>query len=234
MNEELSKVYDESIDFWNKAQVFSEDDFAGPIDQDKDWREIGSAGMFKLITASTAGWKNVLDYGCGTGWLDVILAKTGVTGIKSVDVAKNAVESAKLYAEVFECADKVDHEAVDVEWLGHVDKDTFDYAVCCNVLDVVPTEVSEGIIKNLALSCKKGGKVLISLNPFFTDEMLSRGGMEYRKPYVFVNGILRVNNHTDEEWKEMFSPFFEVEKLDYFKWDVEAEEHRRFFTLKVK
>lgn len=230
MNEELKNNYDRSIDFWNQALVFSAGDFDG-IDKAKDWKDIGSTGLFELMSKAVSGWDNVLDYGCGTGWADVILAKGGAGRIKAVDVAQSAVESAKLYAAAFDSADAVSYEAVDVNWLGAQPKATYDYALCCNVLDVIPMEVAEGIIADLSKVCKKGAKVLVTLNPFFTEEMRNRDGVTYEAPYMYVNGILRVNNHTDEEWSDIFSRYFTIDKLEHFKWDAEQVERRRLFHL---
>lgn len=95
-------------------------------------------------------------------------------------------------------------------------------------------EVADSIVSGLARVCKKGSSVIIALNPYFTPEMTSRSGMEYDAPYIYVNGILRVNNHTDEEWKQLFEKYYDIEQLEYFKWDVEQTEGRRFFTLSVK
>lgn len=232
MNETMKSNYEKSIDFWNQAQIYSEADFEGEIDQNEDWKEIGSAGLCSLMTEAVKGWENVLDYGCGTGWLDVILAKNGVKGIKAVDVAENAVNSAKLYAKAFICAEIIDYEAVDVDWLAGRPENIYNHAVCCNVLDVVPDEVAESILENLARVCKPGATVLVTMNPHFTDEQCHREGMTYEPPYLYVNGVLRVNNRSDEEWTGILEKYFTFEKLVHFKWDAEQEVHRRLFYLK--
>lgn len=230
MNNEMKKIYDKSIDFWNQALICSEADFA-EVDKDNDWKDIGSTQLFNLIKDSTEGWDNVLDYGCGAGWADVILAMNGAKKVKAVDVAPNAVESAKLYFSAFSSEDVIDYEAVDVNWLAGVPDETYDCAICCNVLDVIPTEVAEDIIKNLARVCRPGSKVIITLNPFFTEEMRNRDGVTYEAPYMYIGGILRVNNHTDEEWTKLFSRHFTVSRLNHFKWDAEQKEGRRFYLL---
>ena len=50
--------------------------------------------------------------------------------------------------------------------------------------------------------------------------------------FVFVDGVLRMVSRSDEEWSEIFSEFFTVEKLDHFAWPMEKEETRRLFILK--
>lgn len=235
MNDKLKEIYDSSIDFWNKAQIYSEEELK---DCEKDdWKNIGSESLFSLINKSVEGFNRdakVLDYGCGTGWLDVILSKNDFTNVKSVDVACNAVESAKLYSKAFECDSLIDYEVVDVDWISNQDEKYYDYAFCINVLDVVPNEVSKSIIENVAKVCKPGACVIFAMNPYFTEAMRNREGCEYDDPYFYVNGILRVNNHTDAEWQAMLSKYFEIEALEHFKWDGEQADRRRFFILKVK
>lgn len=234
MNEDMKNIYDRSIEFWNNALHYTEEDFQGGVDQDSDWKEIGSASLCALLTDAVAGWDNVLDYGCGSGWADVILQRAGAGRIKGVDVAANAIASARLYAKAFGADRSIDYEAVDVSWLAMQPSDTYDHAICCNVLDVIPTEVSESIIEQLARVCKPGASVIVTLNPYFTEGMRNREGTTYQDPYLYVNGILRVNNHTDDEWKAMLSKYFTIEGLDHFRWDVETADIRRFYRLRVK
>lgn len=234
MNDEIKNTYHKSIDFWNKSLVYTAADFEDGINKEEDWKNIGSSGLFALMSSNTVGWNNVLDYGCGTGWMDVILAKNGADRIKAVDVAPNAVESAKLYSKAFDADSNIDFEAINTLWLATQPEATYDYAVCCNVLDVVPVEVAEDIMINLSRVCKPGATVLVTLNPYFTEAMRSREGITYEDPYMYVNGILRVNNHTDDEWTALFLKYFNVKKLEYFKWDAEDKKSRRFYHLTVR
>ena len=50
--------------------------------------------------------------------------------------------------------------------------------------------------------------------------------------YLFVDNVLRLLSLSDEEWKELFLPYFEVEQLDYFAWPGEQKETRRLFILR--
>ena len=52
--------------------------------------------------------------------------------------------------------------------------------------------------------------------------------------YLFVNDVLRLSSLSDDEWKIIFAPYFEVVKLDYFAWEGEEKESRRLFVLKKK
>lgn len=50
-----------------------------------------------------------------------------------------------------------------------------------------------------------------------------------------MDGILRLMNKSDDEWKEIFEQYFNFEKLDYYHWDGEPETvKRRIFYLRNK
>ena len=234
MNEQMKSDYKNSVEFWNTALASSPEDYAGEIDKDEDWKQIGSSQLFELITKEVKGWDNILDYGCGSGWASVIFAKSGAQKITGVDVAPNAVVSAGYYVKAFQAENSIKLEAVSTDWLNKQEEAQFDHAFCLNVLDVVPDEVAEEIICGLSKICKNGATLLIGLNPCFEGPELTREGCEYKDHYLFVNGILRVNNHSDDEWTQMFSEHFKVERLEHFKWDVEASERRRLFYLAKK
>ena len=76
-------------------------------------------------------------------------------------------------------------------------------------------DVSEnGIISaKLKRVCKKGGQVIIGMNPCFEKEMFSnRENIIFEGAYMYVDGILRVNNHTEEEWLERIKNILRLKK----------------------
>lgn len=230
----MNKEYEKSIDFWNESQASKPEDYEGEIDVNEDWKQIGSESLLKLMSEAVKNWENVLDYGCGSGWAEPVLVKNGVKTIKAVDVAANAVKSAGYYAKAFKVADEIDFEAVSLDWLVNQPKEQYDHAICCNVLDVVPDDISKDIIKNLACACKKGATLLVTMNPNFPKETGEREGFEFKGSLLFVNGVLRVNCHSDEEWSDMFKEYFNVDRLEHFRWDVEQSDNRRLFYLTRK
>lgn len=231
MNEQMKSDYQNSVEFWNKALASKPEDYEGEINLDEDWKQIGSEKLLKLLCDEVNGWDNILDYGCGSGWASVIFVKNGANRVAGVDVAPNAIVSAGYYTKTFGVDEKVQLEAVSTDWLNNQAENQYDHAVSINVLDVVPDEVAENIMRGLSKVCKKGATLLIGMNPCFEGEELTREDRDYREHYLFVNGILRLNNHTDEEWKEMLSKYFKVERLEHFKWDQENNERRRLFYL---
>jgi len=76
-----------------------------------DWEKFdrpGGAGSAYLTSVRWLGGldgKTVLDYGCGTGWFSVILAKRGASRVDAVDISGEAIEQAKATAQANAVAD---------------------------------------------------------------------------------------------------------------------------------
>ncbi len=233
MEEELDRKYREACAFWDRALLTQETAFEG-IDPEKDWKNIGSATLLALFDA-LGGRDHWLNYGCGSGWAEVVLKRLGCRDILGVDLSANGIASARRYAAAFGEND-VRYEQVDRDWLSAQPESSFDHVLCINVIDVVPDEVADGIIRGLARVLRPGQKAFIGTNPCFDREaMAKREGVVWEGPYLFQNGILRLNNHTDEEWLARFAPYFVLDRLAYFHWDVEADTaKRRLFFLTKK
>ena len=232
MKKELEKKYNESLEFWDSALKSEEAEFAD-VNPESDWRELGSSSLLEILDHMEC-LDNVLDYGCGSGWADVFLAKKGSKNIHAVDVSENGVETAKLYAKSMKTNEQIKFEHVSTEWLSMQAAEGYDHAICINVVDVVPDEVSQSIIEGLANVVKAGGTVMIGMNPCFdADYGVSKEGIKWEGNYLICDGILRVNNHTDEEWIAIINKFFELEKIEYYRMDMEKEgtKRRLFFPL---
>ena len=233
MEKKLQEKYKEALDFWNQTLKSSEEDYAD-INPETDWREIESETICAIFD-KVKNWKNVLDYGCGGGWADVYLIKNGSDKVTAVDVSENAIESAKLYAEAFHVENNIEYKVVKTDWLEQQEEETYDNAICINVVDVVPDEVSDSIIANLRKVCKKGGQVIIGMNPYFDEKVYSkRENIVFEGSYMYVNGVLRVNNHADKEWIKRIEKYFTLEKIEYYRMDQEEEGvKRRLFFLRA-
>ena len=233
MEEKLQEKYKESLKFWNRELQSSEEDYAD-IDAGTDWRNLESETLCAIFDQIT-NLDNVLDYGCGSGWADVYLIKNGSDRITAVDVSENGIASAKLYAKAFGVEDRIEHKVVQTDWLEHQAEEIYHNAICINVIDVVPDEVSDSIIANLRRVCKKGGQVIVGMNPYFEKEMFSnRDNFVFDGAYMYVDGILRLNNHTDEEWIKRMEKYFTIEKTEYYRMNQEKEGvKRRLFFLRA-
>ncbi len=229
----MDSTYKTLVEFWNKGFELSEEDkkqiecSTGNIDDLKGFAP--SPKLFE-IACSFKDKNNVLDYGCGSGWASLIMAKFGANKVTSVDVAANSIEMLNCYKKAFGVEDIIDTYVIDENWLSSQD-DKYDGLFCSNVIDVVPLEMAKEIVKNAATAVKKGAKVVFSLNYYVPPKLMEEKGHRINGPHIYINGVLRLTSLTDEEWASVFKQYFKILKLDYFSWPGEEKESRRLFVL---
>lgn len=225
------------IEFWDKAFAAAAEEEVGEGPGEEPGTDVRKelAPSEKLCAAavSLGEKKKVLDYGCGSGWAAVIAAKSGCTDVTAVDAAPGAVKAAGLTAAAFGVQDRVRTACVSPDWLSTVPAESFDGIICSNVLDVIPPETAEEIIRELARIAAPDASVIIGMNYYLPPEAAAARGMELvGGNRLYVDGVLRLVSRSDEEWTRIFSPYFTVEGLDHFAWPGEAKESRRLFRLK--
>ena len=222
--------------FWDKAFTLSEEDKAeegksGP----EGWKEQAPSQKLFDAARSLGQKKKVLDYGCGSAWAGIIAAKSGCTDVTAVDVVPGAVTAAEFYASLYGAAENMQIACVAPDWLSSVPPETYDGLFCSNVLDVVPPETAEDIIRETARIATPDASVIIGLNYWLSPERAAERGIELiGGNRLYVDGVLRLVSRTDEEWERIFSPWYAVEKLEHFAWPGEAKETRRLFYLRKK
>ena len=103
------------------------------------------------------------------------------------------------------------------------------------VLDVVPPETSERIIRESARIVSDDAIVIIGMNYWMSPEKAAEKKMELQDGNrVYVDGVLRLVSFSDDEWIQRFSPYYTLERLDHFAWPHETEETRRLFFLRKR
>ena len=224
------------ISFWNQAYMMSDEEKQEAMKSDpEDWKTDVPAKKLYDAACTLGSCKKVLDYGCGQAWASVIIAKTGCQDVTAVDVSENTAAAAALAVKVYGVEDQVKTACVPTDYLHTVEEKTFDGIFCSNVIDVVPPKTAEDIIQEMARISTDDASIVIGMNNYVSRENAAKGGVEIDEDgLLHVNGILRMVPRTDEEWTEIFSKFFTVEKLDHFAWPGEPEETRRLFFLKKK
>lgn len=231
---DTKKVNSDLVTFWNEAIKLPED-YKEEVRKATDKSVMDIVPSQKLYDAvkELASCKKVLDYGCGSGWGAIVAASNGCKDVLAVDLGKNITDAAKFYADVLGINIKT--EVIDENWIKSVPACSFDGLVCSNVLDVVPLETAENIVKEIARITTSDAKIVVGLNFYMSKEMAKKRNIELVDDmYLFVNDVLRLSSLSDDEWKIIFAPYFEVVKLDYFAWEGEEKESRRLFVLKKK
>ncbi len=237
MSKIINNDYLNLVDFWNKSFALTEEDkkqILSEIKPDEDYQQLApSKKQFDAFDVFK-GQENVLDYGAGSGWASIIMAKKGVKKITAVDVAEQSSEMVNLYAEAFKVKEQIEVLYIDENWLSNQKEATYDGFFCSNVIDVVPLEMAKDIIKNAAKLVKKEAPVLFSLNYYIDPQTMEQRGAVIKGQQVYLNGILRLTSLKDEEWLTIFNQYFELINLSYFAWPNETKETRRLFLLKKK
>ncbi|MBR6954505.1 MAG: class I SAM-dependent methyltransferase [Clostridia bacterium] len=223
------------IRFWDQAFTLSGEQKAQIRDGQEDWRGLAPSEKLCQAAQSLGQRRKVLDYGCGTGWAAVIAAKSGCPDVTAVDLAPAALEAAALYAARHRAADRIRFACVDAGWLQRVPAEAYDGIFCSNVLDVIPPETAEGILRETARILQPDGVLIVGLNYCLSPEAAAAKGLALADGRrLYVEGVLRLVSRTDEEWAEVFSPWYTVEGLEHFAWPGEARETRRLFRLRKR
>lgn len=234
MNKNIDEINQNLVRFWDEAMTLSEDENQSQ-EEPGDYSELAPSQKLFLAAKELGEYERVLDYGCGTGWASIVAAKEGCPEVIAADLGEHILETLAFYATMYGVKDAVKPTLITNKWLKETPEGSFDGVICSNVLDVVPLETGEEIIRFLARVCKKGSKVVIGLNFYLDPEAAKKRGMKLEDgKYLFVNGILRLVSLPDKEWEKRFEPYFKIEKLDYFAWPGEKAETRRLFLLKRK
>ena len=233
MNEKTLQDNQNLIEFWDKVFTLSDEDREGARQEGAEiWKEMAPSEKLFRAAASLADRKKVLDYGCGNGWAGIIAAKSGCPDVTAADMAPGAVRSGDFYASVCGAEGQVHAVTIDPNWLECIPAGTYDGLICSNVLDVVPPETAEGILRELARVAVPCAAVIIGLNFYLTPETAAQKGTELEDGCkLYENGVLRLVSRSDEEWERIFAPFFTVDHLEHFAWPGETAEKRRLFHL---
>ena len=236
MLENTAKDNQVLIDFWDKAFALSEEQQAEARNQAaENWKDLAPSEKLFRAAGSLGQKKKVLDFGCGDAWAGIIAAKSGCTDVTAVDAAPGAVQAANLYAEVYGVEKSIHAVCGTSEWLEIVASDTFDGLICSNVLDVVPPETAEAILRESARIITRDACVIIGLNYYLSPEAAAARDIELTDGNrLYMDGVLRLVSRTDEEWAQIFSPWYTVERLEQFAWPGEAKETRRLFWLRKR
>ena len=228
--------YKNLLAHWNSAFSMTEEDKAEArreIDGE-DWKAMAPAAKLLDAAASLGGCENALDLGCGSGWASIAMAKYGCRKVTCTDPAQNAADMAAFYAEQFGVKEQVHPLCIPDTWLAEQPDGIYDGLFCSNVLDVVPTEMAEDILKNAARVLKKDAPVVIGLNFYMEPEAAAKRGLELTDgKLLYIGGVLRMVSRTDEEWAEILGRYFRIERLEHFAWPGEETERRRLFYLRA-
>ncbi len=189
-----SQVYAENVDFWNRAW--------SPVKT--AYTQMPDLPYLTLMMSELASKAptNVLDLGCGSGWLSILLARNGfdVTG---VDVAEQAINLANDWAN--QESHTINFQVKDMALL-EFSPGTFEACVANSIFEHFPLELTRTIFKQL--------KTIIAVNGVFIGcfDKVGTGPGEYYKledeTHVYTDkgrkGML-LRCYSDEELEEILT-----------------------------
>lgn len=226
------KINDDLLKFWNNYYKFNNDDINYINNMDDDYLKL--APSIKQIDALKLfkNRNNVIDYGCGSAWASIIMAKEGTKHIKALDLCENPINLAKLYINKYKLNDKIDAIKIDDNWLEKEKNDSYDGFFSSNVIDVIPLDKSLKIIKEAARITKKDSYVIFSMNYYLSKEEIKLRKWELLNDSAIIDGVLRLTSLSDDEWINIFKNYYEIINLIHYAWNEEEKELRRLFILK--
>ena len=233
----MRDTYLNLVEFWNQNFVLSDEDrkqIMNQINPEEDYRQLAPSQKLFDVLSVFKGLSGVLDYGCGSGWASIIMAKLGVKNITAVDVASNSIEMTNCYAEAFEVKEQIKCISIDEKWLRNQKEGDYVGFFSSNVIDVVPIEMAKDIVKNSAKVLRKNAIAVFGLNYYINPKEMEKRGCVVDGPHVYINNVLRLTSLKDEEWLDIFKEYYNLVSLSYFAWPGEEKETRRLFVLKRK
>ena len=222
------------LEFWDQAFFIPETEKEVARQEGAgSWEALAPSEKLLRAACMLGSRKKVLDYGCGNGWASIAAAKSGCPDVTAADPAPHASEAAGFLADLFGVTERVHSICSDSEWLKAVPAGTYDGLICSNVLDVIPPETAEEVLRGMVRVVTSNSEIVVGLNYYISPESAAEKGLLLTDDcLLYQDGVLRMVSRTDEEWAALFAPFFTVESLDHFAWPGENEEKRRLFRLR--
>jgi 2-polyprenyl-3-methyl-5-hydroxy-6-metoxy-1,4-benzoquinol methylase len=138
-----------------------------------------------------AGYKNVLEVGCGDAFGTALISQT-VEKVTATDLDSKFIKSLK---QKHAHADKI--EFISMNFIEEHFDENFDAAFCLDVLEHIPKNLESRFINNIARSLKKNGDLIV--------------GMPSLKSQVYASKLSKqghVNCKDGDELKDLMSLYF--------------------------
>ena len=201
MTDTTTRIYEENLQFWEKA-------WRGVRDP---YRQVPDLDYISRIPDSLCRQKSarLLDLGCGSGWLSVYLARAGFN-VTGVDTAVHAVELAKSWAAQEKL--DIDFQNQDITRLNFPEA-YFGAVVANSIFEHLTFNLSEKTVSSIRNLLAVGG---LFLGCF---DRVGTGPGQYYKledgTHVYTDKIRQgmiLRCYTDSEIRELFSRW-KIEEL---------------------
>lgn len=213
--------YDKVVEYWNK--VFSETT-KSPVKT----ASVGNDDLDRALNWLCHNSNSILDFGCGNG---VMLFKCCLRGTKNhrgIDISEEGIKVAK---EIQKLSGKegFTFSVGGVEELETIADGAFDGVILSNIIDNLIPQDTIKVLTEVKRILKIGGKALVKLNPFLTDNQIKEWNIKVIENNFLDDGLYLWNQST-EEWTNLLENYFRIfeYKEIYFP---EYEQYNRLFLI---
>jgi len=215
--------YSRCIDQWNSI-------FSGESCVVSSTQKLGIPVLDEALDWLCDGTESVLDFGCGNGSLLFSCALRGMKRMIGIDLSRSGIQNALLRAEKMQAGLFLFLEG-SLERLAELDSESIDGIILSNILDNLYPEDARALLAECFRILRCGGKTLIKLNPYLTQEQIEEWGIKTIAGNLLDDGILLWNNST-EEWRGILSSYFAIKRDAEVYYPEHDQTNRLFFAYK--
>ncbi|MEN6340260.1 MAG: class I SAM-dependent methyltransferase [Clostridiaceae bacterium] len=219
----MNESYQRCIEQWNEI-------YAAESDRVPKAPSSGNEAFDRGLRWLAEGGENVLDFGCGNGSALFFCALLGTKHHIGIDLSTAAVENAIKRSRNMTTGEFTFWEG-GMERLSELAADSMDAVVLCNIVDNLYPVDAETVFTECARILKSGGKALIKLNPFLTEQQITQWGIRVIEGSLLDDGLLLWNN-TTEQWRALFERFFNIEHYEEIYYPEHEQTNRMFGVRK--
>lgn len=156
-----------------------------------------------------------LDFGAGVDllFLEAALEGAAFEGL-NLDPSEAATKLHQGYIDLSKVT-TLHCQQGGLEGLSALPDGSFDLIVISNVIDVLPEEETGRIVNAVKRLLAPQGIFLLKTNFYLDDEMIQKRGMHLTDGKLYVDGVLRAVNRTDESWIAQFGPLTLIDSYPY-------------------
>lgn len=212
----------------------------------KYWNEVFRNETGNIITTKSIGHEEVdkdldwlcqdsdsiLDFGCGNGvWLFRCFLR-GTSEHIGIDISEEGIRVAEEIHKIMKKG-KFTFAVGGVEVLGNIPDTSVDGAILSNILDnLIPSDAVKTLAE-IKRVVKPGGKILVKLNPYITDEQIKEWNIKIIEGNFLDDGLFLWNRTTDE-WKELFKKYYRIISCKEIYYPEYEQYNRLFYCVIIK
>lgn len=148
MPESTATIYDKAAGNWQRSEPILLSDF--------------TARPFLLDWCDSVEGANVLDLGCGEGYVGRQILARGAASVTGIDISAEMIENARAQIPA-ESGDALTYAVGDAWELAHFADDSFDLVVCVFLFNYLDRAAMTATMKEVARVLRPGGRFVFAV-----------------------------------------------------------------------